>query len=112
MLRVRQPRRAVHHQGSGWKDDAPNPAASNVAPFRLYNLGNAQRVPLTRYIEVLEKHLGKRANKKLLPMQPGDVTDTFADISASTRDLGYVPKTGVDDGVKKFVDWYRGYYGA
>ncbi len=93
-----------------WNAQAPNPASSGVAPYRIYNLGNAARVPLLRYIEILEQALGVTAKKNFLPIQPGEVFDTLADISTSARELGYTPKTKVEDGVKKFVEWYRGYY--
>jgi UDP-glucuronate 4-epimerase len=88
---------------------APTPASSS-APFRVYNIGNHQPVELARYIEVIEGALGRTAEKILLPIQPGDVPDTFADITALQRDTGYAPSTPVEIGVKRFVDWYRDYY--
>jgi UDP-glucuronate 4-epimerase len=88
---------------------APTPASSS-APYRVYNIGNHQPVELARYIEVIEEALGRTAEKILLPMQPGDVPDTFADIRALQRDTGYAPSTPVEIGVKRFVDWYRDYY--
>ena len=88
---------------------APTPATSS-APYRVYNIGNHQPVQLLRYIEVLEDCLGRKAEKNLLPLQPGDVPDTYADVSALARDTGYAPTTSVEVGVKKFVEWYRGFY--
>ena len=93
-----------------WNSDAPDPATSN-APFRLYNIGNNQPVPLMRYIEVLEACLGRRAQKNFLPMQPGDVAETYADIDDLVRDAGYRPATPIETGVQRFVEWFRDYYG-
>ena len=93
-----------------WDSNDPDPACSS-APFRLYNIGNSQPVELLRYIEVLENHLGRKAEKNLLPMQPGDVPDTFADVSDLVADVGYRPSTPVEVGVVRFVDWYLDYYG-
>ncbi len=90
---------------------APSPATSS-APFRVYNIGNHQPVELLRYIEVLEECLGRKAHKHLLPLQPGDVPDTCADVSALMRDTGYSPSTPVEVGVARFVEWYRDYYGS
>lgn len=89
----------------------PSPASSS-APYRLYNIGNRQPVELLRYIEVLEDCLGRKSERRLLPMQPGDVPDTCADVEALRRDVGYSPSTPVEVGVARFVDWYRGYYGT
>ena len=88
---------------------APSPATSS-APYRVYNIGNHQPVELLRYIEVLEECLGRKAEKRLLPMQPGDVPDTYADVTALSRDTGYTPTTPVEEGVKRFVEWYRAFY--
>ena len=85
-------------------------AASSTAPYRVYNIGNHQPIELARYIEVIEECLGKRAVKNLLPMQPGDVADTYADVAELTRDTGYSPSTPVEVGVRRFVDWYRDFY--
>src|SRR5712671_2487454 len=93
-----------------WNSDAPEPSTSN-APFRLYNIGNNQPVELLRYIEVLENCLGKKAQKNMLPLQVGDVPDTYADIQALVNDVGFKPATPVEEGVQKFVEWYVGYYG-
>jgi UDP-glucuronate 4-epimerase len=87
----------------------PDPGGSN-APYRVYNLGNDQPVQLLRFIELLEQHLGRTVEKNLLPMQPGDVPDTWADVSALRRDVGYAPDTSIEDGVARFVAWYRDYY--
>ena len=88
---------------------SPNPGASN-APYRVYNIGNDQPVQLLRFIELLEQHLGRTVEKNLLPMQPGDVPDTWADVSALRRDVGYAPNTSIEDGVARFVAWYRDYF--
>ena len=88
---------------------APTPASS-LAPYRVYNIGNHQPVQLLRYIEVLEDCLGRKAEKRLLPMQPGDVPDTHADVEALRRDTGYSPATPIETGVRRFVEWYRAYY--
>jgi len=94
---------------AGWNSDAPNPGTSR-APYRVYNIGNNRPIELLRYIEVLEECLGRKAQKNLLPLQPGDVPDTLADVEALTRDTGYRPGTPVEEGVKRFVEWYRAYY--
>ncbi|MFC5568935.1 NAD-dependent epimerase [Lysobacter yangpyeongensis] len=87
----------------------PSPGTSN-APYRVYNIGNHRPVELLRYIEVLERCLGRRAERRLLPMQPGDVPDTWADVDALHRDVGYSPSTPVEEGVARFVEWYRDYH--
>jgi UDP-glucuronate 4-epimerase len=94
-----------------WDSDAPDPGTAR-APYRLYNIGNNQPVELMHYIEVLEQCLGKKAEMNLLPLQQGDVPDTWADIDDLQRDVGYTPATPVEVGVKRFVDWYLGYYRA
>jgi UDP-glucuronate 4-epimerase len=93
-----------------WDGNAPDPACSGVAPYRLYNIGNAESVELLRYIEVLEQCLGRKAQMEMLPLQAGDVPDTEADVSGLTHAVGYAPKVSVDTGVASFVDWYRDYY--
>jgi UDP-glucuronate 4-epimerase len=93
-----------------WSGDAPNPATS-YAPYRVYNIGNNQPVQLLRYIEVLEQCLGVKAQLELLPMQPGDVPATTADVAALERATGYTPSTTVEVGIARFVEWYRAYYG-
>ncbi len=87
----------------------PNPGTSN-APYRVYNIGNDQPVQLLRFIELMEQALGRTVEKRLLPMQPGDVPDTWADVSALRRDVGYAPNTSIEDGVARFVAWYRDYF--
>ncbi|HJW07559.1 MAG TPA: NAD-dependent epimerase [Rhodanobacter sp.] len=87
----------------------PNPGTSS-APYRVYNLGNDQPVQLLRFIELLEQQLGRSVEKRLLPMQPGDVPDTWADVSALRRDVGYAPHTSIEEGVARFVAWYREYF--
>jgi len=93
-----------------WDGGAPDPATSR-APFRIYNIGNHQPVELLRYIEVIEECLGRKAEKRLLPLQLGDVPDTFADIEDLARDVGYRPATPIEVGVRRFVDWFVDYYG-
>jgi UDP-glucuronate 4-epimerase len=95
---------------SNWSGDEPDPASSH-APYRLYNIGNNAPVELMKYIECIESALGKKAQKNLLPMQAGDVPDTFADVDDLVRDVGYKPATPVEEGVRRFVEWYVGYYG-
>jgi UDP-glucuronate 4-epimerase len=94
-----------------WSAAAPDPATS-AAPYRMFNIGNNRPVELTRYIEVLEECLGMQAQKELLPMQPGDVPDTYADVDALVDHVGYRPETPVEVGVKRFVEWYRDFYGV
>ncbi|MDR6935579.1 NAD-dependent epimerase [Luteibacter sp. 3190] len=95
-----------------WSGTRPDPGSSGVAPYRIFNIGNETPVPLLHYIEVLEKRLGRSARLDMLPLQPGDVPDTEANVSALVQATGYAPKVDVDEGVGRFVDWYRGYYGA
>jgi len=92
-----------------WRGEDPDPATSN-APWRVYNIGNSQPVELLKYIEALEKALGIKAKMNLLPLQPGDVEDTFADVDALVEDIGYRPTTSVIDGIDRFVSWYREFY--
>ena len=87
-----------------WSGDEPD-NASSAAPWRLYNIGNNQPVELMHYIETLEKCLGKKAEKELLPLQPGDVPDTYVDVSDLVKDFGYKPQTTVEEGVANFVEW-------
>ena len=94
-----------------WDSAHPDPASSN-APFRIFNIGNNNSVKLSAYIEAIEKATGKKAIKDMLPMQAGDVPDTFADVSSLVNQVGYKPSTTVDEGVTKFVEWYRSYYKA
>jgi len=92
-----------------WDASKPDPGTSNV-PYRLYNIGNQQPIELMRYIEVIEECVGKKAKKNMLPLQPGDVPDTYADTEDLVRDVGYKPDTAIETGVRKFVDWYLEYY--
>ncbi len=94
-----------------WDPENPDPATSS-APYRLYNIGNNRPVDLMRYIEVLEECLGSKAQMNLLPLQPGDVPDTHADVRDLEADMGYRPTTPVETGVRRFVDWYLDYYGV
>lgn len=93
----------------GWDGVKPDPGTSR-APYKIYNIGNHQPVELLHLIDTLERALGKRAQRRLLPMQPGDVPATFADIDDLTRDTGFRPTTSIEEGVPKFVAWYREYY--
>jgi UDP-glucuronate 4-epimerase len=92
-----------------WSSDAPDPGTS-AAPYRLYNIGNQQPVELMKYIELLENNLGRKAEKNLLPLQPGDVPDTWADVEDLVSDVGYRPATPVEEGIERFVEWYMEYY--
>ncbi|HED30607.1 MAG TPA: NAD-dependent epimerase [Prosthecochloris aestuarii] len=94
----------------GWSGLKPDPGSSK-APWRVYNIGNSRPVNLMEYIEALEKELGKTAPREFLPMQPGDVPDTYADVTQLVEDVGYHPATPVEEGVGKFVEWYRSFYG-
>jgi UDP-glucuronate 4-epimerase len=93
-----------------WNGDHPDPASSR-APYRLYNIGSNHPIDLLRYIEVLEECLGRKAQRIMLPMQPGDVADTFADVRELIEDVAYKPDTPIEQGVRNFVEWYRAYYG-
>ena len=94
-----------------WDGAIPDPASSGVAPYRLYNIGSGQSVELLRYIHVLERCLGRKATLRMLPLQAGDVPATEADCSDLARDMAYSPLVTVEEGVARFVEWYRGYYG-
>jgi len=96
---------------SQWSGEKPDPATSS-APYRIYNIGNHSPVELAYVIEVIEKCVGKKAKKNLLPMQPGDVPATFADIDDLVREVGFRPCTPIEDGIARFVAWYREYYGV
>jgi len=93
-----------------WSGDRPDPGTSR-APYRIYNIGNDRAVELLRYIEVLERCLGQTAKKNFLPLQPGDVPVTRADIDDLASNFGFRPQTTIEDGVARFVEWYRAYYG-
>ena len=93
-----------------WRGESPDPATS-AAPHRIYNIGNGDCVELERYIEVLEACLGRKAERTLLPLQPGDVPDTLAAVGDLAKDFGYRPNTPIEVGVRRFVDWYKAFYG-
>ena len=92
-----------------WSGDQPDPASS-YCPWRVYNIGNNAKEKLMRYIEVLEECLGQKAEKNFLPMQDGDVPATYANVDDLVREIGFKPQTTIEDGIKNFVEWYRGYY--
>ena len=92
-----------------WSGEQPDPGTS-AAPYRLYNIGNNNPVELMYLIEVLEKTLGKTAEKQMMPIQPGDVPETYADVEALVADVGFKPATSIEDGVARFVEWYREYF--
>lgn len=94
-----------------WDGNNPDPATSS-APYRLYNIGNQSPVRLMDMIRTLEKHSGMTAKLQMLPMQPGDVPATYADATDLQRDMGFTPQTTIDEGVRRFVEWYRSYYGT
>jgi UDP-glucuronate 4-epimerase len=94
---------------ASWSGAAPDPATS-FAPYRIYNIGSDRTTPLMRYIELIEECLGRKAELNLLPLQPGDVPDTSANVDDLMRDVGYRPETPVSVGVRSFVEWYRSYY--
>ena len=96
-------------QDPGWNGQSPNPGTS-FAPYRLYNIGNNQPVELLYFVETIEKYLGKTAVKNLLPLQPGDVPATFADVDDLTADTGFKPATSIEEGIMRFVEWYQEYY--
>jgi len=92
-----------------WDSKDPD-LSTSLSPFRIYNIGNEHPVELSEYISLLEKNLGKTATRNLLPMQLGDVSDSWASVAALARDVGYKPSTPVSEGVAKFVEWYLAYY--
>jgi UDP-glucuronate 4-epimerase len=92
-----------------WRGETPDPGSS-LAPYRIYNIGNNNPVHLLTFIETLEKCLGKKADKNMLPLQPGDVPATYADVSDLVQDLGYRPNTLLEDGIRNFVEWYKDFY--
>ena len=99
----------IAQPNESWDSDAPDPGTSR-APYRLYNIGNQQPVELMHYIEVIEECLGKKAEKNLLPLQAGDVPDTWADVEDLVSHVGYRPGTPVETGIRRFIDWYLDYY--
>ena len=92
-----------------WSGLEPDPSSSN-APYKIYNIGNSKPVELLYYIECLEKSLGKSTHKEMLPIQPGDVEHTYADVTSLMKDTGYKPNTSIELGVEKFIEWYKDYY--
>jgi UDP-glucuronate 4-epimerase len=92
-----------------WSGLDPDPGTSKT-PYRVYNIGNNQPVELLHFIEVLETCLGRKVEKQLLPMQAGDVPETYADVDDLMRDVGFRPATSIDEGLARFVEWYRAYY--
>ena len=91
-----------------WSGDAPDPATSK-APWRVYNIGNSSPVEVTDVVRLIEQGVGKTAIRELLPMQPGDVPETCADVADLERAVGFRPKTPIAEGVGRFLDWLRGY---
>ena len=105
--------RLMTHPAAGnpdWSGDDPDPASSR-APWRVFNIGNHDAVEVTRLVDLIEEAVGKKAKRELLPMQPGDVYETFADVTALQQAVGFAPKTPIEDGVRSFVSWYRHYKG-
>jgi UDP-glucuronate 4-epimerase len=94
-----------------WSGDAPNPATSR-APWRVYNIGNSSPVNVPEVVRILEQELGRKAQREMLPMQPGDVPETCADVSDLERAIGFRPTTSIEEGIRRFVEWYRGYHGV
>ena len=92
-----------------WSGDTPDSATSK-APWRIYNIGNNNPVELLDYIDALEESLGVEVKKELLPLQPGDVPDTYADVDDLVKEFGYKPSMSVKEGVKNFADWYKDYH--
>ena len=93
-----------------WDSNSLNPSESS-APFKVYNIGSSEKVSLDSYIEAIESELGKKAERELLPLQPGDIPDSLADISLLTKETGYKPETNYKEGVSNFIKWYKSYYG-
>ena len=104
-LTIKKPAQA----NENFNPEKPDPASSS-APYRIYNIGNNSPVGLMEFIAAIEKILGKKAKKNMLPMQPGDVSSTYADVSALSNEFGYKPKMSVEPGVKKFIEWFRDFY--
>jgi len=96
-------------KNSDW-DESIDELGASFAPYRVYNIGNNSPVPLMKFINVLEEKIGKEANKQYMEMQPGDVLRTYADVSELERDIDFKPSTSIEDGLGKFVDWYKEYY--
>lgn len=94
-----------------WDRKNPDPGSS-YAPYKLYNIGNSNPVELIKFIEILETNIGKKAQKNMLPMQQGDVPITYANVDDLMNDVGFKPSTTLENGIQRFVEWYRGYYGS
>src|SRR5690606_3383800 len=92
-----------------WSGMAPDPSSS-FAPYRIYNIGNNKPVELLKFIEVIEEKLGKKAVKNFMPIQDGDVPETYADVDDLMRDVDFKPSTPIEVGISNFIDWYREYY--
>jgi UDP-glucuronate 4-epimerase len=106
--------RLVDHIPAGnpqWSGAKPDPGSSS-APWRVYNIGNSRPVELLRVVELLEQSLGQTARKELVPMQPGDVPATYADVDDLRREIGFRPSTSIEDGIARFAAWYRSYCGV
>lgn len=99
----------IPQPNTAWSGEHPDPGSS-TAPYRIYNIGNHSPVELGRFIEVLETVIGRKAEKRYLPMQPGDVHATYADVDDLTRDVGFKPSIGIEEGLSRFVTWYRAFY--
>ena len=94
---------------TGWISDIPD-SATSYAPYRIYNIGNNNTVELMKFIGVLEECIGRNAEKNFLPMQSGDVPGSYADVDDLVNDIGFKPSTSIEKGIKRFVEWYLGYY--
>jgi UDP-glucuronate 4-epimerase len=99
----------VAEPNPAWSGDRPDPGSS-TAPYRIYNIGNNQPVELVRFVEILEERLGRKAERVLLPMQAGDVPETYADVDDLAREVGFKPATPIEEGLRRFVEWYADYY--
>jgi UDP-glucuronate 4-epimerase len=99
----------IPHGNPEWNPMSPD-SATSFAPYKLYNIGNNKPVELMHFIEVLEEKLGKKAIKNLMPIQEGDVPETFADVNDLIQDVGFKPATSIETGIGKFVEWYKSYY--
>jgi len=99
----------IPHPNNKWDRNNSDPGSS-YAPYKLYNIGNNNPVELTKFIKILEDTIGKKAKTNMLPMQPGDVPITYADVDDLIKDVGFKPSTTIEEGIKKFVEWYKGYY--
>jgi UDP-glucuronate 4-epimerase len=100
---------AIPNGNPDWRNQAPDPATS-TAPYRVFNIGNHSPISLLAFIDLLEKYIGRKANRNLLPMQQGDVPKTYADVSDLVSVSGFAPATPIEAGIKKFVEWYKNYY--